>query len=82
MEIVSGIIALLKALPILDRWFKTLVAAYNQWKIEQHDKAFTEGLAMLIAKHDQRAIEKAAGLNQGPAENQDDVQTRPSRPKP
>jgi hypothetical protein len=77
MGIVEGIIALLKAIPILDRAFRDLVSAYNKWKIESHDKAFTEGLKTLISQHDQRELEKAAGLDSGPEADRTDVITRP-----
>ena len=81
MQIVGGIIALLKALPILDGWFKALVIAYNQWKIASHDAAFTEGMRVLIADHDQRKLEEAAGMGSGKDPDQTDIVTRPRRPR-
>lgn len=80
MEIVGGIIALLKAFPIIDGWMKSLVLAYNQWKIASHDKAFTDGLLVLMAEHDQRKLEDAAGLHAGADPNQDEIVVRPRRP--
>jgi hypothetical protein len=80
MEIVSGIIALFKAFPILDGWFKSLATAYNQWKIASNDKAFTEGLKTLIAEHDQRKLEDAAGMPTGSDPDQEEIIRRPRRP--
>jgi len=81
MSVISGILAVLKALPILDGWFKGLVAAYAQWKIAAHDKAFTDGMRELIASGDQRKLEEAAGMNPGPNPDQDGVITRPRSPR-
>ena len=80
MGTISAILAVLKALPILDSWFKGLVAAYAQWKLASHDKAFSDGLRTLIADHDQRKLEEAAGIKPGPDENQTEIVKRPRRP--
>jgi hypothetical protein len=80
MGTISAIIAVLKALPILDSWFKGLVAAYTKWKIESNDRAFTEGMSTLIRDGDQRKLEEAAGIKPGPDENQTEIVKRPRRP--
>jgi hypothetical protein len=80
VEIVGGIIALLKAIPILDQWFGNLAIAYNKWKVESHDKAFAEGMRSLIGEYDQRKLEDAAGMNPGANPDQTEIITRPRRP--
>ena len=80
MGIVQGIIALLKAIPIFDKWFHELVAAYSKWKIESHDRAFTEGMRVLLADHDQRKLEEAAGMNPSASPDQTGIITRPRTP--
>lgn len=79
MSTIAAILAVLKALPILDSWFSGLVAAYSAWKIAAHDAAFTEGMRVLIANHDQRKLEEAAGIDAGPDENSTELITRPRR---
>lgn len=79
MTVISAILALLKALPILDSWFKQLAVAYMQMKIASHDKDFVEANRALIQDHDQRALEAAAGSSNAgaPALDQTGVHTRP-----
>jgi hypothetical protein len=79
MTWISGIIALLKAIPILDKWFSELAKAYVKWRIEMKDREFVRALDALIAG-DQRDLEDSAGLNDGPAKDRTDVETRPRRP--
>lgn len=80
MSIISAILAILKALPILDQWFKGLVFSYSKYQMEKFDKDFTKGMAELIGKHDQRALEEVLGMNSGASPDQDDIVTRPRRP--
>lgn len=83
MEIVSGIIALLKAIPVLDGWFKGLVLAYGKWKVESFDKDFTKAFAMMIKDNDQRLLEEVLGMNPGPSPDQTDIiRRRREAPKP
>jgi len=81
MEVVSGIIALLKAIPVLDSWFKGLVLAYGKWKVESFDKDFTKAFAVMIKDNDQRLLEEVLGMNPGPPQDMTDVISRP-RPTP
>ena len=80
MSTIATILAVLKALPILDSWFRDLVSAYSAWKIAAHDAAFVDGMRTLIADHDQRKLEDAAGMGSGPDEDQTELITRPRRP--
>jgi len=82
MEIISGIIAIFKAIPILDKWFSELAKAYVKWKVEMKDREFIRALDALTVGDDQRDLEKSAGLNDGPAKDRTDVETRPRRPQP
>ena len=79
MTTISAILSLLKALPILDSWFKGLVLAYNKYKIEAKDKEFNAAIAELY-KGDQRKLEEAAGMNPGADPDQTDIVTRPRTP--
>lgn len=81
MDIVAGIIALLKAIPTLDSWMKQLVSAYTQWKLDAHDREFTNALQKLIAEGDQRDLEEAAGMDPGPNPDSSEIITRPRRPR-
>lgn len=79
MTTISAILALLKAIPVLDAWFKNLALEYNKWKVEAHDKAFADAMADLL-KGDQRKLEEAAGMNPGADPDQTEIVTRPRGP--
>lgn len=83
---ITIIIGLLKAIPVLDQWFKSLSLAYYEWKVASHDSAFIDAHRALIEKNDQRKLEEASGMpNAGkPIEDQTDVFHRPNpnAPKP
>ena len=76
MGVVALITAILKAFPIVDKWLGGLISQYNKWKVESHDKAFTDGLVELISKHDQRGLEGAARMNTGANPDQSEIITR------
>ena len=80
MEIVSAIIALLKAVPVLDQWFKGLVLAYGKWKVESFDKDFTRAYVMMVKDGDQRLLEEVTGMRAGPPQDMTDVISRPRTP--
>lgn len=56
---IAAILAILKALPILDAWFQKLSAAYVQNRIASIDKENVDAIRTAIESHDQRALEKA-----------------------
>lgn len=58
---IAAILALLKAIPILDAWFQTLSAAYVQDRIASMEKENLDAIREAIQSHDQRALEKAIG---------------------
>lgn len=77
--IISGILAVLKAIPVIDGWFQSLYTAYFQMKSQEHDQAFVDATRSLIHDHDQRALEEAATDHPSrPANDQTDVTRRPS----
>lgn len=80
MQWISAIIAILKALPILDGYFKQLVMAYGNWKIESFDKEFAKAWVTLIAEKDQRLLEEVLKMQPGPPSNLDETFTRPDQP--
>lgn len=45
ISILPFILAILKAIPILDKWFQDLQLAYVKRKVEQNDQAFIEALS-------------------------------------
>jgi hypothetical protein len=61
MEIISLLLALFRAIPILDKWFQTLMV---EWFNRSVDKMQTENLAAIkkaLSDYDQRELEKAIG---------------------
>lgn len=56
---IEAILAILKALPILDAWFQKLSAAYVQSQIASMEKENVDAIRTAIEKHDQRPLEKA-----------------------
>jgi len=79
MEIISAIVALLKAIPILDTWFKGLVMAYGKWKVESFDKDFTKAYLAMVKDGDQTLLEEVLGMSKGPPQDMTDVIDRPRR---
>lgn len=63
----GGIIALLKAIPIIDGWFQQLVAAYTASQIASMKKENRDAIRKAIIEHDQRGLEEAIG-NPNPGE--------------
>lgn len=61
MEIFTGILAIFKAIPVLDQWLEKFVTFY----VEQKWKAMLEenraAIRKALVEHDQRDIEKAIG---------------------
>lgn len=61
MDILAGIIGLIKAIPIVDRWFQQLLVAYTNARIDSMSKENREALRKAFKEHDQRELEKAMG---------------------
>jgi hypothetical protein len=80
MQWISAIIAIFKAIPILDKYFKDLVLAYGAWKVESFDKDFNKAWLKMIAEKDQRLLEETLGMRAGPPRDMDGVITRPRKP--
>lgn len=60
-SIISGIIALLKVIPVIDGWFQQLMVAYTQARIESMKRENREAIRKAILEHDQRDAEKVIG---------------------
>jgi len=60
-EIIGGIIAIAKDLPIVDRWLQQLMLAYAQARIRAWDKSIYNGIKKAIEENDQRELEEAIG---------------------
>jgi hypothetical protein len=61
MSIISAILAALRALPILDKWFEGLVVAWTNSRIESMREENILAIREVIEKHDQRKLESALG---------------------
>lgn len=75
MDFLTAAYGVIKAIPIVDSWFKNLFEFYLQEQIKAHDAEFVKAMDSLINKHDQTDLETAIGsTNAGkPAVNQDGV---------
>ena len=80
MTWISLILAIAKAIPVIDRAIRDLVQAYVQWKIKEGQRDLAEALIKMIETGDQRDLEREIGSpNAGkPAQDQDGVRTRPN----
>jgi hypothetical protein len=54
-------ISILKAIPIVDKWFQALMVAYSKAMVGRWEKANAEGLRKALNEHDQIDLEKAIG---------------------
>lgn len=72
MTVISIILGILKAIPILDGWFQSFSAAYVQSRIASLTKENSDAIRKAFQEHDQRDAEKAIGSpNPGEASGQD-----------
>jgi hypothetical protein len=78
MQWISAIIAILKAIPVLDSMFRELILAYVNQKF---DKEFTKAWLKMIAEKDQRLIEEVLNMKPGLPDDMNEVITRPRTPK-
>lgn len=61
MTFISAILALLQAIPILDKWFVQLSLAYAAKMLANHDADFANANIALIKSYDQSLLEAAIG---------------------
>jgi hypothetical protein len=78
MQWISAIIAIFKAVPVLDQMFRDLVLAYANAKF---DRDFSKAWLKMIAEKDQRLIEEVLHMKPGLPDNTDDMVTRPRKPQ-
>jgi hypothetical protein len=57
VKIISAVIALAKAIPIIEKWLSLLMAQYYQWKKEEIKKQTAQNVDLGIKEQDQRKIE-------------------------
>jgi hypothetical protein len=57
VRIISAIIALAKAVPVIDKWLSQLVTEFSKWKSEQIKKETAQSVDLGIKEQDQRKIE-------------------------
>lgn len=79
LTIISTVLALLKAIPVLDGWFKQLAIAWADMKLREHDREFAEAHIALMRDRDQTLLEGAIGSpNAGkPGMDNRDIVDRP-----
>lgn len=78
MQIFSSIIAIVKLVPIFDKWFQSLITLYVAKINKEHEIAFVKSLKSLIDEKSQIPLEEAMGNDNAgkPADRRDDVQER------
>ena len=79
MSIISAILAIFKAIPIIDGWFQQLALAYAAKQLADHETAFAAAHLALIKEHDQTLFEMAIGSHNagGSAMDPRDIKDRP-----
>ena len=68
MTVISSVIAVIKAIPVVKEWFDSLLAMYVRSEIASMKKENREALRKAIDEQDQRDLEKAIG-NPNPGEH-------------
>jgi len=81
MEIISAILAIIKAIPAIEIMFQSLTLAYVKQQEEKFDRDFAKASAVLIAEKDQRMLEEVLGMQPGPPQDMADIITRPRTPR-
>jgi len=81
MEVISAILAIVKAIPAIERMFKGLMLAYVKQQEEKFDREFIKAFAVLIAEKDQRLLEEVLSMKPGLPDDTTDIITRPRKPK-
>jgi hypothetical protein len=61
MQFVTAILAIAKAIPIIDSWLQKLVVAYTNSQITSMKQEDIDAIKAAIEKQDQRALESAMG---------------------
>ena len=82
MEIISAILAIVKAIPAIERMFQSLMLAYVKQQGEKFDREFAKAFSVLIAEKDQRLLEEVLGMKPGLPDDKTDLITRPRTPRP
>jgi len=61
MSIISLLLAIAKAIPIVDKWIQTLVAQYVNLRIETMRSENIKAIRSALIDHDQRELERSIG---------------------
>ena len=61
MSIIQAVLAILKAIPILDSWFERLAAAYVASRIQTMRAENRDAIKKAVEAHDTIDLEKAVG---------------------
>lgn len=57
MQVITAIMAVVKAIPIIDKWLEKLFIAYSAWKKEQAAEQTKKEIDQAIKDQDQRRVE-------------------------
>lgn len=57
MNFISALIAIAKAVPVIDKWLTELVKAFYEWKKEEIKKQTAQNVDLGIKEQDQRKVE-------------------------
>jgi hypothetical protein len=77
----STVVAIIKAIPIIDKWFKQLATFYVASQINELHEADKEAIRKAIYEQDQRDIEKQIGSTRvGKPSGVDGVERRDTLP--
>lgn len=63
MTYFSAILAIIKAIPALEKWYEDFTAFYIKQRIESMKKENVEAIKFALKENDQRKIEQAIGSN-------------------
>lgn len=61
MQVISAILAIFKAIPVLDSWFQQMVAAYVTARIASMKAENRDAIKKAVQEQDTRDLDKAVG---------------------
>lgn len=57
MSLIAFALAVVKAVPSVDKWLERFLLAYIEWKRQREDELFKEAIQEAIKRRDQRKLE-------------------------
>jgi hypothetical protein len=81
LEVLAAIVALIKAIPIADKWAERFFVAYKAYQRERNRKENREAIRAAIEDHDQRKLEEIGGGKAGEPSNDPGAVIDPTPPR-